>query len=178
MPVRTPRLVELFDTAPYLHDGRALSLSNVFTQGTTHVRRTAGISAQERSDLMTYLLALDKNNTISDSASFTGQPSFIGQFGSLIALPENDSKWEYCANEGEVCEVPEGATIRYGANGVYHYIHNQSGEVNCSNLRFGDALYGTVKQCEYFLPNEIETAAEEFCFPIKAKSGNIALICL
>ena len=178
LEVRTPRLNNLVDTAPYLHDGRAAQLSDVFTEGTTHANHSAALSAQEISDLITYLMSIDKNNFIDDSTFFTGLPSWVGQFGTLIDLPDLDDEWEYCAAEREVCTVPEGATIRYGANDVYHYVHNLSGEVNCTNAQFGDALPGTTKQCEYFVPDTTSLEEDEVCFPIKAKNEKVILICL
>ncbi len=174
---RTPRLSDLADSRPYLHNGSANVLSDVFTIGTTHVSKTAGLSAQQRSDLLTYLLALDKNNFISDNRVFTGLPSWIGQFGVLIELPDNEEDWVTCAQENEVCEVPENATIRYGANGVYHYIHGQSGSINCGNNVFGDAIPGAVKQCQYVVI-EPRQESDELCIPIKTQSGKVALICL
>jgi len=178
---RTPRLTDLADTAPYLHDGRAEQLSDVFSQGNTHVNHAARMSSQQRSDLLTYLLSLDKNNFINDFAPFTAQPSLTGQFGTLIRLPNSDTDWEACAEEGDVCNVPEGATIRYGANGVYHYIHNQSGSIDCSNLQFGDAVPGALKQCDYFIPPKTVTTTindDEICFPIKSKQGKVMVVCL
>ena len=130
LAIRTPRLDSLAETAPYLHDGRATQLSDVFALSTTHVNHTTALSTQQRSDLITYLLSIDKGNFISDAATFTGLPSAIGQFGTLVELPESNQQWQNCANEGESCDVPAGATVRYGVNGVYHYIHNQSGSVN------------------------------------------------
>jgi len=178
LAIRTPRLTALVDTAPYLHDGSAARLSDVFTQGTTHVNHTAALTAQQQSDLITYLLSIDKGNFINDSALFTAQPSWVGQFGSLIELPNSDGEWLTCADENEVCDVPEGATIRYGANGVYHYVHNQSGTVNCNNARFGDAFPGTLKQCQYFVSGITAVVDDELCFPIKTKQGRVVLICL
>jgi len=176
MSVRTPRLTELFNSAPYLHDGRAQELSNVLSTGTTHHRHTSALSSQQLNDLITYLLSLDQGNLIEDNITFTGQPSWQGQFGHLIELPDDD-QWQVCADEREICTVPQGSTIRYGANGVYHYLHNQSGDVNCHNFVFGDAVHGVSKTCEYFAPMS-ETADDGFCFPIKAKNGGMVLICL
>ncbi len=181
LEIRTPRLTELADSAPYLHDGRAAQLTDVFSNGTTHINHTSGLSAQQRGDLVTYLLSIDKGNFISDSAIFTGLPSFVGQFGALITLPADESEWQTCAEQNEICEVPEGATIRYGANGVYHYLHDQSGSVDCSDDRFGNAISGAIKQCEFFNPIVTEIAETDdglFCIPIKAKTGPPVLICL
>jgi cytochrome c peroxidase len=56
----SPVLVELWRTAPYLHDGSAVSLREVLTsrnQGDRH-GRTAQLTAQELDDLVEYLLTL------------------------------------------------------------------------------------------------------------------------
>jgi len=59
-PVDTPTLVEIWRTAPYLHDGRAATLKEVFT---THNHpspgeSSLGLSEQEIDDMVEYLLSL------------------------------------------------------------------------------------------------------------------------
>lgn len=56
----TPRLVELFCGAPFLHDGRAKSLMDMLTvhnKGDRH-GKTSNLSKQELDDLVLYLLSL------------------------------------------------------------------------------------------------------------------------
>ena len=57
---RTPKLLELYRGAPYLHDGRAATLEEVLTRYNREDRhgRTSGLSPQEMADLTAYLLAL------------------------------------------------------------------------------------------------------------------------
>jgi hypothetical protein len=59
-PVDTPSLVELWRTAPYLHDGRAATVHDVLTQQ-GHGRileKTADLTPEELEDLTTYLLSI------------------------------------------------------------------------------------------------------------------------
>ena len=59
-PYDNPTLLEIYRTAPYLHDGRALTLEEVFTTNDklgTH-GKTKGLSAQELDDLVAYVLSL------------------------------------------------------------------------------------------------------------------------
>jgi cytochrome c peroxidase len=56
----TPTLVELWRTAPYLHDGRAATLEDVFTRfnpGDRH-GKTSHLSAAELEELITFLFSL------------------------------------------------------------------------------------------------------------------------
>jgi YVTN family beta-propeller protein len=56
----TPNLVEVWRTAPYLHDGSAATMRDVLTACNPHDRhgRTSDLTRQEISDLCAYLLSL------------------------------------------------------------------------------------------------------------------------
>jgi cytochrome c peroxidase len=56
----TPTLIEVFRTAPYLHDGRALTVRDVLTTYNPEDRHgnTKSLSEQELDDLVEYLLSL------------------------------------------------------------------------------------------------------------------------
>jgi cytochrome c peroxidase len=56
----TPTLVELWRTAPYLHDGRALTIEEVFTKYNTNDAhgKTSNLTPQEIHDLAEYILSL------------------------------------------------------------------------------------------------------------------------
>jgi cytochrome c peroxidase len=56
----SPPLVKLWRTAPYLHDGSAVSLREVVTTCNRSDRhgRTSGLTPQEIDDLVEYLLSL------------------------------------------------------------------------------------------------------------------------
>jgi len=56
----TPTLLELYRTAPYLHDGRATTLEELFTKYNLRDRhgRTSGLTRQELADLIAFLLSL------------------------------------------------------------------------------------------------------------------------
>ena len=56
----TPTLVEVWRTAPYLHDGRAITIKEVitkFNRDSLH-GKTSNLSAQELEDLSAYVLSL------------------------------------------------------------------------------------------------------------------------
>ncbi|HOC67241.1 MAG TPA: c-type cytochrome [Candidatus Hydrogenedentes bacterium] len=59
-PVDTPTLVEVWRTAPYLHDGRAATLHDLLTTCNTEDRhgKTSGLSAEQLDDLVAYVLSL------------------------------------------------------------------------------------------------------------------------
>ncbi len=56
----TPTLVEVYRTAPYLHDGRALTLQEVLAKWNKGGRhgKTSGLSRKEMDDLVAYVLSL------------------------------------------------------------------------------------------------------------------------
>jgi cytochrome c peroxidase len=56
----SPALVELWRTAPYLHDGSAVSLREIVTTCNRNDRHghTSGLAPQEIDDLVQYLLSL------------------------------------------------------------------------------------------------------------------------
>jgi cytochrome c peroxidase len=56
----TPTLVELWRTAPYLHDGSAATIRDVLTTGNLHDRhgKTSSLSRRRIEDLCAYLLSL------------------------------------------------------------------------------------------------------------------------
>ncbi len=56
----TPSLIEAYRTAPYLHDGRALTIKEIFTEhnpGNRH-GRTKSLSPEQLEDLVNYILSL------------------------------------------------------------------------------------------------------------------------
>jgi cytochrome c peroxidase len=56
----TPTLVELWRTAPYLHDGSAATIRDVITKLNAHNRhgKTSHLSPQQLDDLEAYLVSL------------------------------------------------------------------------------------------------------------------------
>ena len=66
---------------------------------------------------------------------------------------DNDTEYTKCADEESICTLPSGNyTARYGTNGQYKSLYNQSGSINCNSTTFGgDPINGAVKQCEYKL---------------------------
>lgn len=64
--IRTPTLVQLWDSAPYFHDGSAATLADVLTRG-DHARE---LDDGEVGDLAEYLLSLDRQGYIEDNEVF------------------------------------------------------------------------------------------------------------
>ncbi|MGE5610975.1 MAG: c-type cytochrome, partial [Bacillota bacterium] len=56
----TPSLIEIWRTAPYLHDGRAVTLQEIFTKYNPNGRHgnTSQLSKEQIDDLVEYLLSL------------------------------------------------------------------------------------------------------------------------
>jgi hypothetical protein len=60
-----------------------------------------------------------------------------------------DDGWRLCANEGEVCRLPQGnVRVRYGNDNRYA-VREARTAVNCTNEVFGDPAPNVAKQCEY-----------------------------
>jgi hypothetical protein len=59
--IDTPTLKGLWQTAPYLHDGRAATLTEIFTKHLTQdqMGKTSGLTSKELAELVEYLLELD-----------------------------------------------------------------------------------------------------------------------
>lgn len=64
--IRTPTLIELWETAPYFHDGSAATLADVFQRGDHQLSLTAA----ELSDLGEYLLSIDHALFIDDDTAY------------------------------------------------------------------------------------------------------------
>ncbi|MGS2717888.1 putative Ig domain-containing protein [Eionea flava] len=62
--------------------------------------------------------------------------------------------WVFCAYEGQTCEVPATATVRYGIAGFYNTLTAVDNSVACRNDTFGDPIFGQPKQCHYRLATE------------------------
>jgi cytochrome c peroxidase len=56
----TPTLIEVWRTAPYLHDGRAVTIQEVLTKFNENDRhgRTSGLTDKEIEDLTAFVLSL------------------------------------------------------------------------------------------------------------------------
>jgi hypothetical protein len=65
--IRTPTLIELWDTAPYLHDGSAETLEEVMGTG---VHATYGLDEREMRNLIQFLNNIDRSQYIGDGELF------------------------------------------------------------------------------------------------------------
>jgi len=64
--IRTPTLIELWETAPYFHDGSATTLNEVLDVG-THQR---SFIDSEEADLIEFLLSIDRDLFIEDGVAY------------------------------------------------------------------------------------------------------------
>ena len=64
--IRTPTLVDLFETPPYLHNGSAATLEEVFDAGGVH-----SVPEENQADLVEFLNSIDQSMFIDDDATFT-----------------------------------------------------------------------------------------------------------
>jgi hypothetical protein len=64
--VRTPTLIELWDSAPYFHNGSAATLEDVLSIGSHAIN----LSDDEREDLINFLLSIDRAMYIEDDEEF------------------------------------------------------------------------------------------------------------
>ncbi|MGS2717049.1 S8 family serine peptidase [Eionea flava] len=65
--IRTPTLIELWDTAPYLHDGSAEALEDVMNTG---VHATYGLDEREMRNLIQFIKNIDRDQYIDDDELF------------------------------------------------------------------------------------------------------------
>jgi hypothetical protein len=67
-----------------------------------------------------------------------------------LPRPDRDDRergWEDCAREGEICRFRGAQTVRFGADGAYHF-RREVGQIECSVDEFGDPVYGVRKKCQ------------------------------
>ncbi|GAA3929138.1 Ig-like domain-containing protein [Litoribacillus peritrichatus] len=64
--IRTPSLIELWDSAPYFHNGNADTLSDVLSTG----QHSVTLSTEDQASLIEFLLSIDRELYIEDDASF------------------------------------------------------------------------------------------------------------
>ena len=72
----------------------------------------------------------------------SGLPSGV----STKALP--GATYTECGREGGRCPFAGKASVRYGANGKYHYATRTDG-APCDNETFGDPAMGDAKTCAF-----------------------------
>ena len=86
---------------------------------------------------------------VAEDPAVSGKDSFQTDDISLrLVNTTNTHTWTFCANEGVWCSFTGIKNVRYGANGSYYYKTFTNG-TSCTNVVFGDPLYGTKKQCYY-----------------------------
>jgi hypothetical protein len=96
------------------------------------------------------------------SMSSAATRSTLGVVALLLGvLPESalaqQTKWVWCAHEGDACSFPGSRPIRYGANDSFVQ-RTASGQIECTNAAFGQDPVPTVwKGCWY------EDTAWVFC---------------
>jgi cytochrome c peroxidase len=67
--IRTPSLIQLWETGPFFHDGSAATLQDVLSQS-SDPSHAVGLTSEEESDLIEYQLSIDRELYIEDDAVF------------------------------------------------------------------------------------------------------------
>ena len=80
--IRTPSLIELWESAPYFHDGSAATLNDVLDTGTHQVT----LASNEEADLIEFLLSIDQSMYIEDGAFFPEDAEYV-----MLPMILNDS---------------------------------------------------------------------------------------
>ena len=126
--VDVPTLRDVWATAPYLHDGSAVTVADA-------IRAHNGYALKDRD--------------VEDIANFVRQIGAEETELIASAAPTGTA----CAQQNGICTIPTGlsATVTYAANGSFISRHGVSGSIGCSNSALGDPSVGTVKACSYSL---------------------------
>lgn len=101
------------------------------------------------------------NGTFINTVSNGNVPCGVAGFGHdpvpnvlkscLVQSAAQTAGWQPCATEGQNCAAPAGATVRYGANGIYLNT-TSNGNVLCGISGFGsDPVPNVLKSCQYRL---------------------------
>lgn len=95
---------------------------------------------------LNYLFQRSRAAGLAVIAAFIGSVPFTGDAFA--------NTWVDCSGEWGTCTIEdnpsEGATVRYGANGVYVFKYSvNTGAIGCNNSSFGDPTPGAVKRCSY-----------------------------
>ncbi len=126
--IDVPTLRDVWDTAPYLHDGSATTIDDA-------IRAHNGFELQA-----------------ADIASLS---AFVREIGSEEATPINTvaPAGTACAAQGGICSLPAGASasVSYLATGGFIRRAGVSGNLACNNATFGDPMVGAVKSCSYVI---------------------------
>jgi YVTN family beta-propeller protein len=120
-----PTLRDVWFTAPYLHDGRALTLA-------------AAVRAHDTAAL---------GGTAIDATDLANLTAYLQQIG---VEESNAAGLSSCAAAGGNCTIATGtlADVYYGSNGTYAMLSGMSGTVACDDTPFGgDPLANVVKSC-------------------------------
>ncbi len=132
-----PTLRDVWSTAPYLHDGSALTLSTAVTAHNTAALGGTAIDAADLANLTAYL-----QQTGSEEPDSAGRSS--------------------CAAQGGNCTIDSGtlADVYYGSGGTYAMLSGQSGTLACGVTPFGgDPLHYTVKSCSTVTSGKVSKLA-------------------
>ncbi len=150
-----PTLRDVWFTAPYLHDGSALTLSAAVTAHDTAALGGTAINATDLANLTAYLQ----------------------QIG---AEESNAAGLSSCAAQGGNCTIAKGtvADVYYGSNGTYAMLSGMSGTVACDDTPFdGDPLADVVKSCSAVTSGTVSKVAcateGELCTLPTGLSGDI-----
>lgn len=147
----TPSLKGLWKSAPYLHDGSAATLETVLTHPDNNAHgKMAGLSAQERSSLIAYLLQIDDaeenvpaNISSSSSAASQSSLSSTGATSSSSAQSSsNASNSSISSTSSSSSSSSLAASVSSAASSVSSQVNNNAAN-SSSNAPGEDTRAGT-----------------------------------
>eukprot|EP00754_Rhynchopus_humris_P041361 Rhum_TRINITY_DN24938_c0_g1::Rhum_TRINITY_DN24938_c0_g1_i1::g.180520::m.180520 len=145
-----------------MHRQDWVDLAPWWVRYTVHARHLWGEWTSEMAGMSIGLARLGLRSRLEPNGMWDRTPpaaNALQQLGLTVGGAA-DRGWMPCANEGELCEIPDGeAKVRYGAGSHSEYItRDASGKVYCSHRSsdLGTAYFdhdpapGKAKVCQYF----------------------------
>ncbi|MGH1543160.1 MAG: putative Ig domain-containing protein [Arenicella sp.] len=182
--VRTPALVELWETAPYFHDGSAATLSDVLNRGAHSV----SLNSSQRSDLIEYLLSIDRAAFIEDDAVWPQiSPELINPLSDQNATV--GSMYHFVIPETTFTD-PNGDNLTISIQNLPDWMVFDS---NDNSLRGTPLMEGVVSIIvvasdgdnnqmtdvfELTIASRNSIGDDGICFPVRTLSGVMSLVCL
>jgi YVTN family beta-propeller protein len=121
-----PTLRDVWNSAPYLHDGSAATISNAI-----QAHNTVTLSATDLANVSEYVLEIGSDEPTPPGA-------FCANENGTCTVPAGTL-----------------ATVSYGANGSYFIKTGVNPSIACNNATFTDPLVGTVKACYYVVTGNV-----------------------
>ena len=105
------RLIGVWQTAPYLHDGSAATLLDAIASPDDRHGMTRGLSAEQQDQLVSYLLQIDNTSYEDESELPSAQPDIDGGTAPEAGAPTASSS---STSDGGGCNVSAGSKTNAG----------------------------------------------------------------